>query len=230
MLPAARQIMSHAAPPSALLLLARGCPHCPAVLAGLSELLKRGVIGRLEAVNIEVEPELAARWGVRGVPWLRLGPFRLTGSLSLGELETWAARAGDPEQGLADAFHDLLKTGAAGQVLELVREAPSRLAALLPIVANPEASLNVRLGAGMVFEELAGHGALVALSPRLEALARDADARVRADAAHLLGLGRDDSARTCLKSLLDDADPDVREIAGESLAMLDPAAGAAGGD
>ena len=38
--------------PDALLLLAPGCPHCPAVLEGLSGLLKEGVIGRLEAVNV----------------------------------------------------------------------------------------------------------------------------------------------------------------------------------
>lgn len=212
--------MPEAAPPSALLLLTRHCPHCPALLAGLAELLKRGVIGRLEAVNIEAAPELARQWHVRSVPWLRLGPFQLTGALTLGELEAWAARAGDSDRGLADAFHDLLKTGGARQVLDLVWQVPSRLAALLPIVANPEASLNVRLGAGMVFEELAGHDALVAVVPRLAELARHADPRVRADAAHLLGLSQDIRARAFLTPLLDDPDADVREIAQESLTAL----------
>lgn len=96
-------------------------------------------------------------------------------------------------------------------------EAPPRLAELLPIVANSEASLNVRLGAGMVFEEYAGSAALRALTPRLCDLARDADARVRADVAHLLGLTRDADARPCLEALLDDEDVGVREIARESL-------------
>lgn len=224
--------MPEAAPPSALLLLTRNCPHCPALLTGLAELLKRGIIGRLEAVNIEAAPELARQWQVRSVPWLRLGPFQLTGALTLGELETWAARAGDLDRGLADALHDLLKTGGARQVLDLVREVPSRLAALLPIVANPEASLNVRLGAGMVFEELAGpdgHDALVALVPRLAELARHSDPRVRADAAHLLGLSRAIGARAFLTPMLDDPDADVREIAQESLAALGPSAVSAAG-
>lgn len=211
--------MSETTPPDALLLLSSQCPHCPAVLAGLSELVKRGVIGALEAVNIEAHPERAASLGVRGVPWTRIGPFSLAGIQTLGELETWAGRCVDP-RGMADAFHDLLKAGGADLVSRLVHEDAGRLAHLLPIVANPEASLNVRLGAGMVFEEFAGEPALQALALRLEELAGHADPRVRADVAHLLGLSRSVSVRPCLEGLLRDADPDVREIAAESLAAL----------
>lgn len=206
-------------PPSALLFLSSQCPHCPAVLAGLCELLKRGVIGRLEAVNVQAQPQAAADLRVRAVPWLRLGPFELAGALSLAQLETWAHRAATPE-GMADAFHDFLKTGGAAQVMRLVDADTARLAQLLPIVANPEASLNVRLGAGMVFEEHAGGPALRALVPGLCQLARHEDPRIRADAAHLLGLAREASARPCLEALLADADADVREIAGESLLLL----------
>ena len=208
-------------PPDALLLLSSHCPHCPAVLAGLAELVKRGRVGRLEAVNIEIHPDRAAELRVRSVPWLRLGPFELQGARSVGELELWARRVTDAD-GMADAFHDLLKSGAAGQVLRLVAQDPARLAALLPIVANPEASLNVRLGAGMVFEEYAGTPALRDLTAPLGGLARAEDPRVRADAAHILGLGRDPGARPCLEALLQDTDPEVREIARES---LDAAAG-----
>jgi hypothetical protein len=211
--------MRTAAIPDALLLLSGHCPHCPAVLAGLAELVKKGAIGALEMVNVEVHPERAASLGVRSVPWVRLGPFRLAGALTAGELENWAARAASPD-GMADAFHDLLKNGGAAQVLDLVAEDASRLAALLPVVANPEASLNVRLGAGMVFEEYAGTAALTALLPALGELALHADARVRADAAHLLGLSRDPSVRPRLQAMLADADADVREIAADSLAGL----------
>lgn len=219
MFPVARQIMPKSHHPSALLFLSSHCPHCPAVLSGLSELVKRAVIGRLEAVNIEARPEEAANLGVRSVPWVRIGPFELAGALSSGELETWARRATGPA-GMADAFHDLLKTGGANQVLRLVHDDPARLADLLPIVANPDASLNVRLGAGMVFEEFAAGSALGVLVPRLCELVRHEDVRVRADAAHILGLSRDVLARSCLEVLLKDADPDVREIAAESLAGL----------
>jgi hypothetical protein len=205
--------------PDALLFVSSLCPHCAAVLAGMSDLVKRGVVGRLEVVNSEQHPEEAAGQGVRSVPWLRIGPFALTGVRTAGELETWAGRVSSPE-GFAEAFHDLLNTGDLAQVLALVADEPFRLAALLAIVGNPEASINVRLGAGVVFEEYAGTPALQALIPALGALSAHADARVRADACHTLGLCRDSAARLWLEARLADADADVREIAADGLAGI----------
>lgn len=206
--------------PDALFFLSGSCPHCPGVLAGLSDLVKRGVIGRLEAVNLELHPEVAQVHGVRSVPWLRLGPFELTGARTPAELEIWARRAVTAE-GMSDAFHDLLKQGGLAQVLALIRAEPARLAALLPIVANPEASLNVKLGVGVVFEDYAGSPELRALVADLGTLTRHADARVRADACHLLSLTQAAEARTWLQACLQDADAEVSEIAAESLQTLE---------
>jgi hypothetical protein len=203
-------------PADALLFISSHCPHCPSVLAAMSELVKRGSIGRLEVVNLEVHPEAAAERGVRSVPWLRLGAFELAGTRTLGELETWAERAASAA-GMADAFHDLLKGGDLRQVLTLIAAEPQRLAALLPIVGNPEASMNVRLGAGAALEEFAGRPALAALVPALGELSTHDDARVRADACHYLGLARSEAARPWLQARLQDEDADVREIARESL-------------
>ncbi len=214
-------------PPDALLFLSSHCPHCAALLTALADLVKRGVIGRMEAVNLEILPQAGAALGVRGVPWLRLGPFTLLGAHTREELEIWAGRAASPE-GMADAFHDLLKTGGLPQVLQLVAEDTARLAALLPIVGNPEASINVRLGAGVVFEDHAGSPALWALIPALGTLTGHADARVRADACHYLGLSGSPDARPWLEKRLEDANADVREIARDglnpSLAVPDQAA------
>ncbi|HNQ03077.1 MAG TPA: HEAT repeat domain-containing protein [Thiobacillaceae bacterium] len=206
-------------PADALLFLSSHCPHCPAMLRGLGELLKRGVIGRLEAVNLEVWPDAGVALGVRSVPWLRLGPFVLTGARASVELETWARRAESPA-GMADALHELLKTGDLPQVLDLVSRDATRLAALLPIVANPEASMNVRVGAGAVLEEYAGSTVLASLVPELGALTRHADARVRADACHYLGLSRQAEARMWIESCLADTSTEVREIAAEALENL----------
>jgi HEAT repeat protein len=206
--------------PDALLCLSSQCPHCPAVLAGLSDLVKRGVIGRLEAVNLEQHPEVAQALSVRSVPWLRIGPFELTGARTAAELAVWAQRAVSGE-GMSDAFHDLLKQGGLAQVLALIQAEPARLSALLPIVANPEASLNVKLGVGVVFEEYAGSPDLRALTADLGALTRHADARVRADACHLLSLTLAADARPWLQARLHDNDAEVREIAAESLQTLE---------
>jgi hypothetical protein len=208
-------------PPDALLFISSHCPHCPAVLAGLSDLVKRGSIGRLEVVNSEIHPEAAEAQGVRSVPWLRLGPFTLTGARTQGELEAWAQRAVSPE-GMSEAFHDLLKRGGLRQVLAMVAEEPARLALLLPIVGNPEAIINVRLGAGVVLEEYAGSAALRTLIPALGELSVHPDARVRADACHYLGLSGGATARPWLEARLDDADADVREIAREGLEQGEP--------
>lgn len=121
---------------------------------------------------------------------------------------------------LADEFHVQLKDGGLAAVKARVAAEPVLLAELLPIVANPEASINVRLGASVVFESHAGGAALRALVPQLGALAGHADARVRADACHYLGLSADWRARDYLLPRLADDDAEVREIAGDSLEAL----------
>ena len=205
--------------PDALLLLSTHCPHCPAVLAALAELVKQGAIGRLEAVNLEQHPEIAQALGVRSVPWTRIGRIELLGAQSKAELADWAAKAGS-EAGVADWFHMLLKEGQLPRVQSTIEAEPDLLAAVLPIVGNVEASLNVRLGAGVLLEHFADTATLRALLPRLGELAQHPDARVRADACHYLGLAGDARAKPWLGARLDDADADVREITAESLQRL----------
>lgn len=124
----------------------------------------------------------------------------------------------------ADEFHLLLKDGALAQVRSAVAVRPELLADLLPIVANPEASINVRIGASVIFEGHAGGAALRALVPQLGELAGHADARVRADACHYLGLSGDTRARGILVPRLHDENAEVREIAADGLEAL-PGAG-----
>ena len=202
--------------PDALLLLSTHCPHCPAMLSALADLVKQGTLGRLEAVNLEQHPEVGQALGVRSVPWVRIGRIELSGVRSKAELAEWAAKA-DSEAGLADWFHLLLKEGQLPRAQEMIEADPALLAAVLPIVGNVEASLNVRLGAGVLLEEFAGSDTLRALLPRLGELSQHADARVRADACHYLGLTGDAAARPWLEARIGDEDADVREIAAESL-------------
>ena len=213
--------------PDALLLLSTHCPHCPAVLSALADLLKQGLIGKLEAVNLERHPELGQALGVRSVPWTRIGRIELAGMHSRAELGEWAVKA-DSEEGMADWFHTLLKQGQLPKVQALIEAEPGLLAAVLPIVGNVEASLNVRLGAGVLFEEFAGSDALRALLPRLGALSQHEDARVRADACHYLGLAGGSAAQPWLQARLADEDADVREIAAESLQAISAQFGEAG--
>lgn len=188
----------------------------------MTDLVKQGIVGQVSVVNVERHPEAAEARGIRTVPWLKIGEFEFTGAHSEAELKRWAERA-KSEEGWADYFHQLLKDGQAAHVVELVQAAPERLAAVLPIIANPEASLNVRLGAGLLMEEFSGSPALKGLTVRLGEMAGDPDARVRADACHYLSFTGNPEARAYLELHLDDSDAEVREIARESLAVLPPA-------
>lgn len=213
----------NASPPDALILIAPGCPHCPGVLEGLSRLLKEGVIGRLEAVNVAVYPERAEELGVKGVPWVRLGPYELEGATTLEELRRRAEEGESPE-GLADYFVDLLKTGRRAKVEELAREKPERLLSLLGILRDPASSMAVRIGIGAVLEEFQGTGVTDILIPGLGDLTRHDDRLVRADACHFLSLIGGESILSFMRACLDDPDPEVREIAAEVLGEALPGA------
>lgn len=189
------------------------------MLSALADLVKQGAIGRLEAVNLEQHPEVGQSLGVRSVPWVRIGRIELTGVRARTELADWAAKAGS-EEGMADYFHLLLKEGQLPKVQAMIEADPTLLAAVLPIVGNVEASLNVRLGAGVLFEVFAGTDTLRALLPRLGEMTHYPDARVRADACHYLGLTGDVAAHAWLDPRLTDEDADVREIAVESLVAI----------
>jgi len=212
--------MSQATPPDALLLLTSTCPHCPAVLQALGELVKQGVIGRLEAINIERRPEVATRHGVRSVPWIRIGEFQLEGLHGLAELRQWAERAGTPA-GLSEYFHELLKSGKLDQVSRQAAHGGVALSALLHLLGDPDTELTVRIGVNAVIEGLEHEPVLAEAVAPLSELARHADAHIRGDAAHLLSFTHQPAVRPLLKALLSDDNADVRDIAREGLERLD---------
>lgn len=202
-----------------LLLIAPGCPHCPAMLEMLGRMVKTGEIAELRVANVAAKPALAAQLGARSVPWLKLGPYELTGARSYTEIKEWLARLSAPG-GMADYLHLLLKEGRFDAARQLLLSGAARWADLLPILANPEAAMNVRLGANAMLESQAGGAALASLLPQLAELARHADARVRADACYFLGLSARPEAAPTLSAALRDADAEVRDIAAEALAQV----------
>jgi len=211
--------MSNEIVPDAELMIAPGCAHCPVVLAGLAELIKAGQIGRLEVINIARHPELAEERGVRGVPWIRIGPFELTGAHSQAELKELATRAGS-ETGLMHYLRESLETGELDRVIAVCRRSPEMLPPLLALAGDPETPFAVRIGAGAVLEDLATDGLLSDLVDDISRLAASPHSQTRADAAHFLSLTGNEKARPALEQLTRDKDREVREIATESLADL----------
>jgi thiol-disulfide isomerase/thioredoxin len=214
--------MSASAPyprPDALMLLGTHCPYCPTVLKGLSDLVKSGVVGKLEAVNIEQHPEIARALGVRSVPWVRIGPFELEGLRSEKELRGWAETAGT-EAGYASYLDEILSTGKIHRAIKLVQNNPDALKALLLLFSNPETQLNTRIGISAIIESLAGSELLQGTVDRLGELSQHNDPRIRGDVAHYLGLTGSDKAISYIEHLMGDPDTDVRAIATESLELL----------
>lgn len=214
--------MTNTAIPDAELLIATGCAHCPAVLAGLAELIKAGRIGRLEVINIARHPEIAERRGARGVPWIRIGPFELSGAHSRSELEALVDKAGSPH-GLQAYLRDSLESGELDRVIGVCRHSPEILSPLLALAGDLDTPFAVRIGVGAVLEDLATEDLLSGLTGPISRLAASPHPQVRADAAHFLGLTGSQEARSELQRLASsDEDQEVREIALESLAELGP--------
>ncbi len=205
--------------PDALLLVAPGCIHCAAVLAALSDLVKTGEVGRLTVVNLARHPEEGQARGVKGVPWLRLGPLVLEGRHPPAELKAWARDATRPE-GMARYLAQMLETGRMDRALPLAREQDAALDAVVLLLADEDTELQVRVGLGAILEDLAGDPRLDRLIEPLSALARHPEPRIRNDACHYLGLLRRPGARAALEHCRDDPDPQVREVAAEGLAAL----------
>jgi hypothetical protein len=205
--------------PDALLLMGTHCPWCPGVLASLKKLHAEGAITSLETVNIEERPDVAAELGVRSVPWVRIGFFELEGLRSERELREWAGKAGSIE-GLSRYLDELLSSGGIDKALGLVRRDPAGRDALLMLFADPGTQLNTRIGISAIMEDLEGSELLQGLVEPLGELTRHAEASVRADACHYLGLSGSPQASVFIRPLLEDSDADVREVAAESLAAL----------
>ena len=200
--------------------MAPGCAHCPVVLEALGRLLKEGGLGRLEVVNVAAHPEVARAAGTRSVPWTRIGPFELHGLYGLGELAGWARHAA-AGTGMAEYLAHLLEHRQLDRAVAIARREPGALAALLRLAGSLETPMGVRIGISAVVEELRGTSALHDALPALIDLAASPEAQVRADAAHFLGLCGIEAARHHLERLLVDTGAEVREIAAESLALVE---------
>jgi len=189
------------------------------VLQGLGELVKKGLIGRLEVVNIVARPDIAQQQGVRTVPWMRLGDFELEGLHSPAELRQWAERAGS-EAGLAEYYTDLFKHGQLPKAMAAIDKYPGHISALLALAEDPDTELTVRIGVSAVMEDAAGSALLQNQLPALMHLAQHTDPRVRSDACHFLALTRSETALAPLQKLSRDTEPAVQEVAKDSLEEL----------
>jgi hypothetical protein len=204
----------------ATLLMAPGCSHCPLVLEALTRLIKAGKLGRLEIIDLTQYPAAGSDAGVRSVPWTRIGPFELDGVHSYAELDRWTEQAA-AGTGFGSYYSHLLETRQLEKVIHLVREHPATLNDLVRLLATLETPMGVRIGVGAVLEELAESELLNSVVPELLALTRSPEPQIRADGCHYLSLSNSPDALAAVLPLLQDRDAEVRQIAEESLSILE---------
>ena len=202
--------------PAVLMLMGTQCAYCGPMMQMLTELMKAGQIAELRVVNIEKAPELAQQLGVRSVPWLQIGPFELLGSRSKEEILLWIERASSFE-GMNDYLEEVLSEGNLEYANKLIQRYPQALENVIELMADPEAKINVRLGVGVIIEDMAESEEFNFVIPRLIEFLSSEDARIRGDACHYLSLTKNSSYIPVIEKLLSDESEEVREIAGDSL-------------
>ena len=207
--------------PSVMMLMGQHCSFCGPMMQILTDLMKSGQIRELRIANIEKQPEMAQKLGVRSVPWLQIGPFELAGARSKQEIQEWLQRASSFD-GISDYFEEVLSEGNIKFARRLIERYPQALENIVELMADPEAKINVRLGVGVIIEESAESDMFKPVIPRLLTYLSDDDARVRGDACHYLSLTRDKAYIPHIEKLLQDESHEVREIAQDSLDELQP--------
>jgi HEAT repeat protein len=139
--------------------------------------------------------------------------------LTFEALERWIDLV-NKEEGVKSYFSHLLETQRAHSVVSWLEDNPDRVHDLLSLLESPTTPIVVRIGIGVVAEELQGTPIWRTALADLIILAQSSDAAMRADIAHYLGLTHVSDAIEPLEEMLQDENPDVREIAVESLALL----------
>jgi hypothetical protein len=205
--------------PDTRLLIAPGCPHCGSVTEILTKLVKEGLIGRLEIINLAIRPEAAAEAGTRSVPWFRIGEFEFTGAHSEQEIRQWAEKAAQG-QGWSAYYHDLIDNRELDQAISSLHQHPERLGALIATLSDKDLPMVVKIGVGAIIEDFEHSDVLKQCIPEFVELTRSDDPGTRADACHYLGLTGSSEVIPMLEGLLNDEDRHVREIAEETIEEL----------
>lgn len=205
--------------PEATVLLGTHCPHCPAILHSLSELVKKGEISQLHAINIEAAPEVAQKYAVRSVPWVKIGDYILTGLQPLDALQQ-RIKWSDDKNVLLGEFDHMLSNGEVEQVTASINADNAQFDVIMTLLADPATILSTRIGIGVIMEDFENTDLIKSQLKEFTKLLDSSDSRVRADAAHYLSLTHSDGAIPSLKAHQDDKNSDVRAVIKDSIESL----------
>ena len=205
--------------PTAELYIATGCVHCPVFLDALNHQLKQGQLAALHVYNIAVDNTAAEHYGIRSVPWARVGDLILQGSSTPAEINQ-CVRQASSTSGQQQYIAQLLEQGELHTVEQILTLSPALLKILLPLFDVASTPIQVRIGLSAVIESMANSPALHAVTSELTALASSKHVHVRIDALHFLALSGNEQAHALIEQARHDEHPQVREAAEEILQEL----------
>ena len=199
------------------LLMAPTCPNCPLVVRTCGEVAAAAPEVEVTVIDVQFFSELAG--SCRSVPTLIIdGAYTVVGALSARRLVELLKTRGGPRY-LEDALSSMLEAGRLAEIGPLLQSEAGH-AALAVIMG--QGTMQQKMGMMLAVEQLLEHQphGLDAAVPELLPLLESEVPTLRGDAADLLGRIGAPGAHAGLSRLLEDDNPDVREVAEEALGML----------
>jgi alkyl hydroperoxide reductase subunit AhpF len=216
----AARIFTLKRPAELLVFVGATCPHCPGATRSANQIALESPLVTVSIVDVQAHEEIAQRFNVRAVPLTVLdGDLAVTGVVRPAELVDKILSRDDDSHGRG-VLLSLVEHGRFDEAAGQMRTGPGA-AHFVAIWKSSATSL--RIGLMMAAEQAleADRAALDGLVADLLPILRSEDATLRGDTADLLGrIGRR-AATDALTALLEDANPDVAEIAAEALEEID---------
>lgn len=210
-------VPSKLAPATVQVLMAPTCPHCPQTVSACIQVAVEHPQVTLEVIDAQYYQAEVGR--VKAVPTVVVdGGRTVVGTLRAEELLAILQERSD-ESYLLSTITSMLETGRLSDAAPLLRS-PGGQEALCSLFAG--STMHQRIGLVLVAEEALASDphALDGAVPCLLPLLYGPDDSLRGDTADLLGRIGAPGARDALTHLLRDTNPDLREVASESLSML----------
>jgi glutaredoxin len=201
-------------------LMSPACPHCPAVVELVNQFALASTYVEATIIDVTLFPDYGPKYGIKAVPTVVIDEqVQLVGTISEDLLVDRLANS-DPSSFHPDSFKKIIKEGDAEKLAGMMVADGDLYSGSLELLADSDWS--VRMGMMVVLEGVAERSPdLVRRAyPYILDLLEHEDDNQRGDTAYLLGLIGDASVLDRLEALLNDANPQVAEVASEAVQRI----------
>jgi hypothetical protein len=200
--------------------IARACPHCPQTVRTILQVALANPLISVMIFDAQVFDKLAKEYKVLSAPTTIIDRgLSLTGALQLNDFVDLILSRGD-NQYKSQALNSLVESGRFDQALSLLEEDGG---SSVFFGVWKKSTTSSRIGLMLAVEKLlaTNPNALDQILQDLFPLLQSDDAALRGDTADLLGQIGKPVAIEPLRALLQDSNPDVKEIAAEAIETIE---------